>query len=197
MSVVVDMLECHASQVFEFLPFNQRIADQVPADRADRRRWLHAWYAAIIRPRARPVSRGPGAAVRSATRWSGPVGGGLRNQRVRGAARRLCPPATVLVPDLIAAETSRSGLLDQRSRWRCLLAVGGLSAGQPPTRRDHPRPDYASTRGLVAGVLPNLVFLLSDCTLPWPHATIGTLQSSGFLHSSFHTRRSPPCSCVH
>ena len=52
MDTVVAMLACHQSQVFEFLPFNQRIADQVPQDETDRRRWLRHWYGNIIRPRA-------------------------------------------------------------------------------------------------------------------------------------------------
>ncbi len=52
LDTVVEMLACHACQVFEFLPFNQRIADQVPSDQAGRRQWLRQWYGAIIRPRA-------------------------------------------------------------------------------------------------------------------------------------------------
>jgi hypothetical protein len=52
MDTIVDMLACHQSQVFEFLPFNQRVADQVPQDETERRRWLRRWYGDIIRPRA-------------------------------------------------------------------------------------------------------------------------------------------------
>jgi LmbE family N-acetylglucosaminyl deacetylase len=52
LETVVDMLACHRSQVFEFLPYNQRIADQVPTDDAQRRAWLRVWYGDIIRPRA-------------------------------------------------------------------------------------------------------------------------------------------------
>ena len=52
MDTVVAMLACHPSQVFEFLPFNLRVADQVPQDETDRRRWLRAWCGNIIRPRA-------------------------------------------------------------------------------------------------------------------------------------------------
>ena len=49
---VVDMLACHSSQVFEFLPFNQGVLDRVPADRAERRVWLREWYAQHVGPRA-------------------------------------------------------------------------------------------------------------------------------------------------
>jgi LmbE family N-acetylglucosaminyl deacetylase len=49
---VVAMLACHKSQVFEFLPFNQGIADQVPQDPAARKSWLANWYGQIIGPRA-------------------------------------------------------------------------------------------------------------------------------------------------
>ena len=52
LETVVDMLACHRSQVFEFLPFNLRIADQVPHDDTERRAWLRRWYGDIIRPRA-------------------------------------------------------------------------------------------------------------------------------------------------
>jgi len=49
---IVAMMACHASQVFEFLPFNQGIADQVPGDPSAKKSWLASWYARIIRPRA-------------------------------------------------------------------------------------------------------------------------------------------------
>jgi LmbE family N-acetylglucosaminyl deacetylase len=49
---VVDMLACHRSQVFEFLPFNQGVADQVPREETEKITWLRAWYLQWIRPRA-------------------------------------------------------------------------------------------------------------------------------------------------
>ena len=36
----VRMMDCHESQFYEWLPFNQGISDQVPADPEERRRWL-------------------------------------------------------------------------------------------------------------------------------------------------------------
>ena len=41
---VVEMLACHESQVFEWLPFNRGILDQMPADRGARLAWLKQWY---------------------------------------------------------------------------------------------------------------------------------------------------------
>jgi LmbE family N-acetylglucosaminyl deacetylase len=41
---VIDALACHASQFFEWLPFNRGDLDQVPADAAGRRAWLGDWY---------------------------------------------------------------------------------------------------------------------------------------------------------
>lgn len=35
-----DMLHCHESQMYEWLPYNKGIIDAVPDDPADRRRWL-------------------------------------------------------------------------------------------------------------------------------------------------------------
>lgn len=49
---VVDMLACHVSQVFEWLPFNRRASDQVPAEPAARREWLRDWYLERLRPQA-------------------------------------------------------------------------------------------------------------------------------------------------
>lgn len=50
--LIVSMLACHRSQVFEWLPYNQQIEDQVPADESGRLAWLRAWFTAIMRPRA-------------------------------------------------------------------------------------------------------------------------------------------------
>ena len=48
---VVEMLACHASQVFEWLPFN-RGAAAPPRDPAARRAWLRDWYLGLLRPQA-------------------------------------------------------------------------------------------------------------------------------------------------
>jgi LmbE family N-acetylglucosaminyl deacetylase len=52
LATIVDMLACHASQVFEWLPFNRGGAEQVPAGAAARRAWLRDWYMAYLRPQA-------------------------------------------------------------------------------------------------------------------------------------------------
>jgi LmbE family N-acetylglucosaminyl deacetylase len=52
LDTVVRMLACHRSQVFEFLPFNQGIADHVPNDEDEKLAWLRSWYLQLIRPRA-------------------------------------------------------------------------------------------------------------------------------------------------
>jgi LmbE family N-acetylglucosaminyl deacetylase len=49
---VIDMLACHQSQVFDWLPYNQGVLDQVPADPEQRRQWLGAWYAGMVTPLA-------------------------------------------------------------------------------------------------------------------------------------------------
>ena len=41
---VVSMLACHASQMFEWLPYSEGTLDQVPRKEEDRRRWLKQWY---------------------------------------------------------------------------------------------------------------------------------------------------------
>lgn len=48
---IVSMLACHASQVFEWLPYEQGILETLPADDAGRMAWLKAWYTNYIRPR--------------------------------------------------------------------------------------------------------------------------------------------------
>lgn len=52
LDTIVAMLSCHVSQVFEFLPFNQGILDQVPATETDRRAWLSEWYRRRVSARA-------------------------------------------------------------------------------------------------------------------------------------------------
>ena len=49
---IVTMLACHASQVFEWLPYLQGILDQVPESEDERFAWLKAWYGAAAGPRA-------------------------------------------------------------------------------------------------------------------------------------------------
>ncbi|HWB10367.1 MAG TPA: PIG-L deacetylase family protein [Pirellulales bacterium] len=49
---IIDMLACHRSQVFEWLPFNQRLSHQLPNDEPGRRRWLRDWYLERLRPQA-------------------------------------------------------------------------------------------------------------------------------------------------
>ncbi len=39
-------LHCHASQVYEWLPYNSGALDQVPEDEAGRLAWLRGWYLA-------------------------------------------------------------------------------------------------------------------------------------------------------
>ena len=49
---VVDMLCCHVSQVFEWLPYNMRREAEIPPDAAGRRAWVRAWYLDRLRPQA-------------------------------------------------------------------------------------------------------------------------------------------------
>ena len=47
---IIEMLDRHTSQMYEWLPFNRGILDQVPAENVARKAWLRAWYASIFRP---------------------------------------------------------------------------------------------------------------------------------------------------
>ena len=49
---LMDMLHCHVSQFYEWLPFNAGHLDQVPASDADRRRWLGERISRRLRPLA-------------------------------------------------------------------------------------------------------------------------------------------------
>jgi LmbE family N-acetylglucosaminyl deacetylase len=50
--LIVDMLCQHRSQFFEWLPFNQGVADDVPPDDKTRRVWLRDCYLSRMRPHA-------------------------------------------------------------------------------------------------------------------------------------------------
>jgi LmbE family N-acetylglucosaminyl deacetylase len=52
MDVLVDMLHCHVSQFYEWLPYNGGYADQVPDGDAVRREWLKEWMQRRLRPLA-------------------------------------------------------------------------------------------------------------------------------------------------
>jgi LmbE family N-acetylglucosaminyl deacetylase len=55
---IVTLLACHRSQVFEWLPYNQRVEDQMPAGEADRFAWLRNWFllrASAVAERSRPA----------------------------------------------------------------------------------------------------------------------------------------------
>ena len=52
MDALIDMLHCHASQFYEWLPYNAGHADQVPDGDAARREWLKDQMQRRIRPLA-------------------------------------------------------------------------------------------------------------------------------------------------
>ncbi len=43
---IVAMLDCHRSQVYEWLPFNLNLEAKIPANQAERLAWLSEWYRA-------------------------------------------------------------------------------------------------------------------------------------------------------
>lgn len=49
---IIDMLACHVSQVFEWLPFNRGEPEAVPATGEARRAWLREWRLNSLRPQA-------------------------------------------------------------------------------------------------------------------------------------------------
>ena len=49
---IVAMLACHRSQVFEFLPYNQGVPEQVPSHPPEQLAWLRQWYGRQAGPRA-------------------------------------------------------------------------------------------------------------------------------------------------
>lgn len=57
LEAVVSMLACQTSQVFDWLPYNQGILDQVPpADSPERIAWLTSWFSEIARQRNEPFA---------------------------------------------------------------------------------------------------------------------------------------------
>lgn len=48
----IDALACHASQVYEWLPYNRNELARVPAGAAERRVWLGDWYRQMAAPQA-------------------------------------------------------------------------------------------------------------------------------------------------
>lgn len=49
---VVDMLACHRSQFFDWLPYNRGELEQVPSGAEQQRRWLREWTGNLIEPLA-------------------------------------------------------------------------------------------------------------------------------------------------
>lgn len=49
---IIDMLDCHVSQFYEWLPYNQRCENQVPAEPQPRRAWLGEQVRARLRRQA-------------------------------------------------------------------------------------------------------------------------------------------------
>eukprot|EP00913_Durusdinium_trenchii_P023411 g21989.t1 len=49
---IVDMLDCHRSQFYDWLAYNHRFEDQLPPDDAGRRAWLGEWFRERIGPLA-------------------------------------------------------------------------------------------------------------------------------------------------
>ncbi len=49
---IIGLLDCHVSQFYEWLPYNQQIENDVPTDAAKRKEWLKQWYLQTIAFRA-------------------------------------------------------------------------------------------------------------------------------------------------
>ncbi len=52
LDTILSMLACHESQLFEWLPYNERVEDRVPSDAPGRRRWVLDFYSAKLKANA-------------------------------------------------------------------------------------------------------------------------------------------------
>lgn len=52
LETIISMLACHESQLFEWLPYNERVEDKVPSDPAERRTWVFEFYAGRLKENA-------------------------------------------------------------------------------------------------------------------------------------------------
>ncbi len=57
LETIVDMLACHVSQVFQWLPYNEASGESVPDNPQERRAWLRGWFQRHIGPRAERFRR--------------------------------------------------------------------------------------------------------------------------------------------
>ena len=58
LETVLDMLACHRSQVFDWLPWIEGIKDQVPTSGPEQRAWLKQWFMTKANPRIDAFWRG-------------------------------------------------------------------------------------------------------------------------------------------
>ena len=69
LETVVRMMACHASQVFQWLPYHDGFLDSLPDGEADRMQWLSQWYLAICEGRrarfAKQLAQHGGASARA------------------------------------------------------------------------------------------------------------------------------------
>ena len=68
---VVRMLACHRTQVFEWLPYEEGILDQVPADEGEKLPWLREWFRRHVLPRAERFREDLVAALRRTSAAAG------------------------------------------------------------------------------------------------------------------------------
>lgn len=50
LETAIDALDCHRSQFYDWLAYNHRYEEQLPADDAGRRAWLGEWFRSVVAP---------------------------------------------------------------------------------------------------------------------------------------------------